>query len=227
VCAATVASAQQAPQAPTCKACGPVASKYITVATINGPITGHLASNVSCVVEYLGIPFVKPPVGELRFAAPQRFVGSTPYEAKSFGNDYPLTASKPVAYPLFTPLTQRIVSLFASAAGTPQSEDCLTLNVWAKPTPRSERADKPVIVFFYGGREFLSSLVISVPQGTNTTSGFTIGNTNSVFYNGRYFANAQDVIVVTVNYRLNIFGFPGAPGGTQNQGLRDQRAAVE
>jgi carboxylesterase type B len=32
---------------------------------------------------------------------------------------------------------------------------------------------------------------------------------------------------VTVNYRLNIFGFPGAPGETQNLGLRDQRAAVE
>lgn len=34
-------------------------------------------------------------------------------------------------------------------------------------------------------------------------------------------------MVVTVNYRLNIFGFPGAPGSTQNLGLRDQRAAVE
>ena len=32
---------------------------------------------------------------------------------------------------------------------------------------------------------------------------------------------------MTVNYRLNIFGFPGAPGQTQNLGLRDQRAAVE
>jgi cholinesterase len=34
-------------------------------------------------------------------------------------------------------------------------------------------------------------------------------------------------VVITVNYRLNIFGFPGAPGSTQNPGLRDQRAAVE
>lgn len=57
--------------------------------------------------------------------------------------------------------------------------------------------------------------------------GFTLGNTNSPFYNGKYFAEAEDVIVVTVNYRLNIFGFPGAPGGPQNLGLRDQRAAVE
>ena len=35
------------------------------------------------------------------------------------------------------------------------------------------------------------------------------------------------MVVVTVNYRNNIFGFPGAPNVTQNAGLRDQRLAVE
>lgn len=40
-------------------------------------------------------------------------------------------------------------------------------------------------------------------------------------------AEAEDLIVVTVNYRINIFGFPGAPGEVQNLGLRDQRMAVE
>jgi cholinesterase len=57
--------------------------------------------------------------------------------------------------------------------------------------------------------------------------GFTIGNTNSPFYTGRYFAEAEDIVVVTVNYRVNIFGFPGAPGEPHNLGLRDQRLAVE
>ena len=57
--------------------------------------------------------------------------------------------------------------------------------------------------------------------------GFMIGNTNSPFYNGKHFADAEDVVVVTVNYRVNVFGFPGAPGETKNLGLRDQRAAVE
>lgn len=42
-----------------------------TVQTSNGKIVGHLAPNVSNVVEYLGIPYAKPPIGELRFAAPQ------------------------------------------------------------------------------------------------------------------------------------------------------------
>jgi carboxylesterase type B len=56
--------------------------------------------------------------------------------------------------------------------------------------------------------------------------GFTNGDTNTPFYNGRYFSEAEDVVVVTVNYRIGIFGFPGAPGQAQNLGLRGQRMAV-
>lgn len=65
-----------------------------------------------------------------------------------------------------------------------------------------------MFVFFHGGR-------------------FTIPGPNSPFYNGKNFANNEDVVVVTVNYRLGIFGFSGAPGIEQNVGLRDQRFAVE
>ncbi|KPM38700.1 hypothetical protein AK830_g7868 [Neonectria ditissima] len=183
-------------------------TKYVTVDTSNGPVTGHLASNSPCVVEYLGIPYAKPPVGALRFAPPDKFSATTPYKAASFGFDCPLSPSKKVDYPNMTSQAQDIISYFASNAGTPQSEDCLTLNVWSKATANSAKANKPVVVFFYGGR-------------------FAIGNTNSPFYNGKYFADAEDVVVVTVNYRINIFGFPGAAGETQNLGLRDQRAAVE
>lgn len=57
--------------------------------------------------------------------------------------------------------------------------------------------------------------------------GWTIGETNTPFYNGQYFADAEDVVVVTLNYRLNIFGFPGAPDAPKNVGLLDQRLAVE
>lgn len=140
--------------------CNP--SKYITVETANGPITGHVADNSACVVEYLGIPYAKPPVDKLRFAAPERITSysKTPFEAKSFGYDCPLTASKKVDYPDMTPQAQRIISYFASAAGTPQSEDCLTLNIWSKATPNSARANKPVLVFFYGGRKLLDFYVV-------------------------------------------------------------------
>ncbi|KZL69637.1 carboxylesterase [Colletotrichum incanum] len=183
-------------------------SSYLTVETSNGPITGHLAPNSSSVLEYLGIPYVKPPVGDLRFALPETFTSNLYYRASNFGFDCPLSPSRQIDYPEMTPQAQRIIGYFASAAGTPQSEDCLTLNIWTRRTNNARSTDKPVIVFFYGGR-------------------FAIGNTNSPFYNGKYFAAAQDVVVVTVNYRLNIFGFPGAPGQPQNLGLRDQRAAVE
>ncbi|KAK3984712.1 cholinesterase precursor [Cladorrhinum sp. PSN332] len=189
--------------------CHPTTELYGSVSTSSGVLTGHAAPNSESVLEFLGIPYAKPPVGDLRFAPPEKiFAPDRAYDAAAFGHDCPLTASKPVNYPGFTPQAQRIVNYFASAAGTSQSEDCLTLNIWTKPTPNAEKALKPVVVFFYGGR-------------------FTIGNTNSPFYNGEYFADAEDTVVVTVNYRLNIFGFPGAPGEAQNLGLRDQRAAVE
>ncbi|KAF4455190.1 hypothetical protein F53441_2428 [Fusarium austroafricanum] len=183
-------------------------SRYMTVDTFNGPITGHLADNSACVVEYLGIPYAKPPIDELRFAPPSPITAKKSFNASNFGYDCPLTPGRKVDYPDMTPQAQRIISYFASSAGTPQSEDCLTLNIWSKATSKSSKANKPVLVFFYGGR-------------------FAIGNTNSPFYNGKHFADAEDIVVITVNYRINIFGFPGAPGETQNLGLRDQRAAVE
>lgn len=46
-------------------------------------------------------------------------------------------------------------------------------------------------------------------------------------YSGQYLAGSENVVVVTMNYRINIFGFSGAPGQAQNVGLLDQRIAVE
>jgi carboxylesterase type B len=116
-----------------------------------------VADSSACVVEYLGIPYAKPPVGKLRFAPPQRITSYSkePFEAKKYGYDCPLSPSKKVDYPQMTPQAQQIISYFASAAGTPQNEDCLTLNIWSKVTPNSAKAKKPVLVFFYGGRKSL------------------------------------------------------------------------
>lgn len=137
--------------ASTNRRCDP--SKYLTVDTSNGPITGHLAPHRKCVVEYLGIPYAKPPVSDLRFAPPQKFTGNQPYEACHFGFDCPLSPSRPVDYPGMTPQAHQIISYFASAAGTPQSEDCLTLNIWSKSAKNSHKPNKPIVVFFYGGRK--------------------------------------------------------------------------
>ncbi|TQV99622.1 carboxylesterase [Cordyceps javanica] len=180
---------------------------YITIDSSNGPITGHIAPGTDGVIEYLGIPFAKPPTGALRFAPPLRLSGKRPYTAAKYGYDCPFTLPPPIHYPNMTSQAQKILDSFAGGDNM-QNEDCLTLNIWARPTERSIKMDKPTIVFFHGGE-------------------FTTGSTHTNFYNGRFFADEEDVIIVTVNYRINIFGFPGAPGQAQNLGLRDQRAAVE
>ena len=93
------------------------------------------------------------------------------------------------------------------------SEDCLTLNVW---TPRSVPAGAklPVMVWIYGG-------------------GFNAGGTSEARQDGAAFAR-RGVILVTLNYRLNIFGFFAHPalaaespqGAAGNYGLMDQAAAL-
>lgn len=92
-------------------------------------------------------------------------------------------------------------------AGHNFSEDCLSINVWTKP--QSGEKAKAVLLWIYGGA-------------------FSVGSTNAPYYNGARLADEEDVIVASVNYRVNIFGFPNAPGlPNQNLALLDQRLAVE
>jgi cholinesterase len=102
--------------------------------------------------------------------------------------------------------------------GNSYDEDCLTLNIWTKPNSNPSTSynspfvnssrKKAVMIWLYGG-------------------GFGSGNTNSPMYNGARLADEQDVLVVSVNYRLNIFGFPRAPFlEDKNLGLLDQRLAT-
>ena len=92
------------------------------------------------------------------------------------------------------------------------SEDCLYLNVW---TPaKSDRERLPVLVYFYGG-------------------GFVSGDTSEPRYDGESMA-AKGIVVVTVNYRLGVFGFLAHPLLTResphkasgNYGLLDQNAGL-
>ncbi|KAL9638226.1 MAG: hypothetical protein Q9164_001703, partial [Protoblastenia rupestris] len=180
-----------------------------TVQTLsNGAITGHPAPNKTAVSEYLGIPYAQPPLGNLRFAAPQPYNSSEDFDASSYSADCPQNGltSPPIQYPGQTPQFSKIINAFGGGRGNAQSEDCLTLNVWTK-RPGSQNKTG-VLLWIHGGR-------------------FTLGNTNTPFYQGQYIVDSQDIVFVSINYRVNIFGFSGAPGEAANAGLLDQRTAIE
>lgn len=175
-----------------------------TVNTTSGPVVGHAASNATQVSEYLGIPFAQAPVGNLRFAPPIAYQGNGTIEASNFGADCPSLPTTSVPY--FFDLQLRSLLESIGQTNDTLNEDCLFLNVWSKP--QSGSTQKPVLVWIYGG-------------------GFNSGGSSINVYNGQYFADTEDVVIVSFNYRVNVFGFPGAPGITQNLGLLDQRLAVE
>jgi carboxylesterase type B len=89
------------------------------------------------------------------------------------------------------------------------SEDCLYLNVFAPSGAAGSAATRPVMLFFPGGR-------------------FEQGTAGTELYDGRFIANTTGVVVVTTNYRLNVFGYLRASTiGGGNWGLEDQRLAME
>jgi para-nitrobenzyl esterase len=100
-------------------------------------------------------------------------------------------------------------SLLGGALGR-QSEDCLSLNVW---TPDGGSGSRPVMVWIHGGA-------------------FVIGAGSQAIYDGFHLA-AHGVVVVTINYRLGVFGFlnladatDGRVPGTGAEGLADQLLAI-
>jgi para-nitrobenzyl esterase len=79
------------------------------------------------------------------------------------------------------------------------SEDLLFLNVW---TPRVDSKKRPVMVWFHGG-------------------GFSTGSGASHAYDGTRLAKKGDVVVVTVNHRLNAFGYLYLAGLSKDPALAD------
>ncbi|PLB48413.1 Carboxylesterase [Aspergillus steynii IBT 23096] len=92
----------------------------------------------------------------------------------------------------------------------PASEDCLYLNVYA-PANATDDGDKAVMFWIPGGA-------------------LQYGHSGQPIYDGSGFAAFQDVILVSINYRTNIFGFSNSPAindDSQNVGLYDQRLALD
>ncbi|MBL7784122.1 MAG: carboxylesterase family protein [Saprospiraceae bacterium] len=163
----------------------------------NGTIEG-LYNTHTGIQTYFGIPFAQPPVGNLRWKAPQPVSNwKGVKETKKFG-------PRPM---------QTIVWGDMNSRSDGVSEDCLYLNVWT-PAKRNTK-DLPVLVYFYGG-------------------GNVAGDASEPRYDGESMAK-QGIVVVTCNYRLNVFGFLAhaelsaeAPyKASGNYGMLDQLAALQ
>ncbi|GAC1304160.1 MAG: carboxylesterase family protein [Mucilaginibacter sp.] len=172
-----------------------------TIRVEGGLIAGQ-KSETSDVVAFKGVPFAAPPVGELRWKAPQPVQPwSGVKKCDAFGPS-PMQA-KPAPFMVYT--REFLIP------EEPISEDCLYLNVWAKPRAAVK---KPVFVWIYGG-------------------GFSSGGTAVPIYDGEAMAK-KGIIFVSVNYRVGILGFMAHPELTKespykasgNYGLLDQVAAL-
>ncbi|XP_030768429.1 esterase FE4-like [Sitophilus oryzae] len=162
------------------------------VNTPDGPILGTTEYSIAGTPysSFYSIPYAKPPVGTLRFQAPQAVEPWTEvYNAT--------TEQKRVCYQLYQDLPE-------------ETEDCLLLNVYV---PQSNATDIPVMLFIHGGGFISGSGLNGGPQG---------------FYRPNFWMD-NNVILVSINYRLGVFGFFSTgdeviPG---NNGLKDQVQAMK
>jgi para-nitrobenzyl esterase len=167
---------------------------HATIAS--GRINGNPA-DASGIVSFKGIPYAAPPVGNLRWKAPQ------PVAAWSEPRDTTKTGAQCWA---------------PSVPGWPVvptklSEDCLTLNVWSGAKTRG--AKLPVMVWIHEG-------------------GFQFGSSSEANTDGAALAK-KGVVVVSLNYRLGVFGYLSRPdldaesNGQKSgmYGIQDQIAALK
>jgi len=170
----------------------------------NGIVQGLPAADPR-ITSFKGIPFAAPPVGRNRWRAPQP------------ANDWDGVLKAYEFAPVSMQVRQEIdvnniyTREWAVDPDIAMDEDCLYLNVW---TP-AKRADEklPVYVWYFGG-------------------GLQVGHPAEMEFDGERIAR-RGVVVVTINYRLNVFGFlchpeitAEAPEAPANFGHLDQQAAT-
>ena len=169
----------------------------LTVKTEQGKARGK-AINDGKVRAFLGLPYAAPPVGILRWRAPQpplQWKGER--DAAKFGDHC-------AQVHVFDDM------IFQDGAG---SEDCLFLNVYS-PADAGKKSKLPVMFWIHGG-------------------GYAGGASSEPRHNGD-FPPLKGVVLVTINYRLGVFGFLAtadlareANGAAGNYGLLDMVAALQ
>ena len=175
---------------------GTASSSYAQIretAVTGGRVSGVVTNGIAA---FKGIPFAAPPVGALRWRAPQPVTAWTGVKA---ADAFAASCIQDTAFP----------KLFGAPDAI--SEDCLYLNVW---TPAKSASDRlPVMVWIYGGA-------------------FTGGMTSIPAYDGAPLAE-KGVVLVSISYRLGVFGFLAHPEltkesgkGSGNYGLQDQIAGL-
>lgn len=165
--------------------------------------TTSLPSATAAVNKFLGVPFAQSP--------PVRF--AKPVKPAKFAAPIQATAWKPACIQQFVypALSQNFTKAVFNEPAPVESEDCLYLNVYAPSTPPPP-SGRAVLFWIYGGS-------------------LEFGTAGQPAYDGSAFAAYQDVILVSTNYRTNIFGFPNGspeiPTDSSNLGFFDQRLALQ
>lgn len=155
----------------------PPVGRSDVVETVSGKVQGLVQSGVKV---FLGIPYADAPTGKWRFQPPRR---CTPWKGVR-----DVTAYGPKVPQITMDLSPEQYNVFAGAnALERQSEaESLVVNLW---TPEiNDGRKRPVMIFFHGG-------------------GFTVGSGRMAWYDGTNLARKHDVVVMTVNHRLNATGY--------------------
>ena len=164
-------------------------------------------TTVEGVAVFKAVPYAAPPMGALRFLPPRPVVAwSGERDATAYAGRAPQAGLRSGTRP-------ELENFSGPPDTSPDSEDCLTLHVWTPGV--SDGAKRPVMVWWHGGA-------------------FAYGSANAERLRGSRLAKRGDVVVVTVNHRLNIFGHLdlSESGGADfarsgNAGTLDMVAALE
>lgn len=122
----------------------------VNVNTTSGKIHGLVDEALPHVQQFLGIPYAKPPVGDLRWEPPQVLSQEAANNIVN-ATQLPLSCPQnPITRPIYSQdVPQFQIQGYNSSNST--SEDCLTLSVWSPTTKPLKNKNYPVIVFIYGG----------------------------------------------------------------------------